>query len=98
MATEQSAVAAVEHADVVITMFPAGRHVLDAYNDGLLEAARPGTLFIDSSKIAVDDAVEAAKLATDAGPRALDAPVSGGTTCAHRGTLTFMAGVQQYDV
>jgi len=96
MDTAQSAVAAVEHADVVITMFPAGRHVLDAYNDGLLEAARPGTLFIDSSTIAVDDAVEAAKLATDAGHRALDAPVSGGTTGAQHGTLTFMVGGNQY--
>src|SRR5699024_11822438 len=64
-------------ADVVITMFPAGIHVLEAYSTGLLAAARPGTLFIDSSTIAVDDAVQAAKLAKEAGHSSLDAPVSG---------------------
>ena len=66
----------VEDADVVITMFPAGEHVLAAYRDGLLAAAAPGTLFIDSSTIAVDDAVQAAEMAHDAGHLALDAPVS----------------------
>ena len=86
---------AVNGADVVITMFPAGKHVLEAYSSGLLAAADPGTLFIDSSTIAVDDAVQAAKLATDAGHLALDAPVSGGTTGAEKGTLTFMVGGSQ---
>ena len=42
------AVSAVAAAEVVITMFPSGAHVLDAYRDGLLAAARPGTLLIDS--------------------------------------------------
>ncbi|MDN6489363.1 MAG: 3-hydroxyisobutyrate dehydrogenase [Yaniella sp.] len=86
---------AVNGADVVITMFPAGKHVLEAYSSGLLAAADPGILFIDSSTIAVDDAVQAAKLATDAGHLALDAPVSGGTTGAEKGTLTFMVGGSQ---
>jgi len=52
-------------------------------------------LFIDSSTIAVDDAVQAAKLATDAGHLTLDAPVSGGTAGAEKGTLTFMVGGSQ---
>ncbi|MGO1536370.1 MAG: 3-hydroxyisobutyrate dehydrogenase [Yaniella sp.] len=86
---------AVNGADVVITMFPAGKHVLEAYSSGLLAAADPGILFIDSSTIAVDDAVQAAKLATDAGHSTLDAPVSGGTTGAEKGTLTFMVGGSQ---
>ena len=86
---------AVNGADVVITMFPAGKHVLEAYSSGLLAAADPGILFIDSSTIAVDDAVQAAKLATDGGHLALDAPVSGGTTGAEKGTLTFMVGGSQ---
>lgn len=85
----------VSGADIVITMFPAGKHVLEAYANGILAAAQPGTLFIDSSTIAVDDAVEAAKLANDAGHLALDAPVSGGTTGAAEGTLTFMVGGSQ---
>ena len=97
LATAASGVEAAREADVVITMFPAGEHVLSAYKEGLLEAAPSNTLFIDSSTIAVDDAVEAARLATDAGHRALDAPVSGGTVGAEKGTLTFMVGGNEED-
>ncbi len=82
---------------MIITMFPAGKHVLDAYRQDLLEAASSDTLFIDSSTIAVDDAITAAQLARAAGHRALDAPVSGGTTGAEKGTLTFMVGGQPED-
>ncbi len=85
----------VDGADVVITMFPAGKHVLAAYRDGLLAAAAPGTLFIDSSTIAVDDAVQAAEMAHEAGHLILDAPVSGGTAGAEKGALTFMVGGSQ---
>ncbi|MFF9352006.1 3-hydroxyisobutyrate dehydrogenase [Streptomyces sp. NPDC014734] len=80
-------------ADVVITMLPAGRHVLGLYREeGLLAAARPGTLFIDCSTIDVADARSAHEAAATAGMRALDAPVSGGVVGAEAGTLTFMAG------
>lgn len=93
---------AAASADVVITMFPAGRHVLDAYRgtDGqasLLAAARPGTLFIDSSTIAVDEAREAHLLAEEAGHRSLDAPVSGGVVGAEKATLAFMVGGSDED-
>ena len=88
---------AVAAADVVITMFPAGKHVLEAYRGasggkGLLAAASPGTLFIDSSTISVEEAREAADLAREAGHRPVDAPVSGGVAGAKAGTLTFMVG------
>src|SRR5699024_2444137 len=85
----------VEDADVEITMIPAVQHSLAAYRDGLVAAAAPGTLFIDSSTIAVDDAVQAAEMAHDAGHLALDAPVSGGTAGAEKGALTFMVGGSQ---
>jgi 3-hydroxyisobutyrate dehydrogenase len=90
----ESAPAAAAGADVVITMLPAGRHVLDAYQgrDGLLAAARPGSLFLECSTIAVEDARIAHDLATAYGHRSLDAPVSGGVTGAENGTLTFMVG------
>lgn len=97
LATGASANETVKEADVVITMFPAGQHVLGAYRDGLLDSAPANTLFIDSSTIAVDDAVEAARLARDAGHRAIDAPVSGGTVGAEQGTLTFMVGGTEED-
>ncbi|MFB8387145.1 3-hydroxyisobutyrate dehydrogenase [Microbacterium sp. NPDC055910] len=88
-------------ADIVITMLPAGRHVLAAYGTadepGLLAAARPGTLFIDSSTIAVDEARLAAEAAIAAGHRALDAPVSGGVVGAENATLAFMVGGSDAD-
>ncbi|MEV6775662.1 3-hydroxyisobutyrate dehydrogenase [Streptomyces syringium] len=88
-----SAAEAAAGADVVITMLPAGRHVLALYQDeGLLAAATPGTLFVDCSTIDVADARAAHDAAARAGHRALDAPVSGGVTGAEAATLTFMAG------
>ncbi|WP_102192941.1 3-hydroxyisobutyrate dehydrogenase [Microbacterium aurantiacum] len=83
---------AVSGAEVVITMFPAGKHVIQAYQDGLLAAAEPGTLFIESSTIAVEEARTAHALAVEAGHRSIDAPVSGGVVGAENGTLAFMVG------
>jgi 3-hydroxyisobutyrate dehydrogenase len=93
---------AVREADIVVTMLPAGRHVLSAYRgsddaEGLLAAARPGTVFVDCSTIDVADARAAASAAIEAGHRALDAPVSGGTVGAAAGTLTFMVGATDED-
>ncbi|WP_410875881.1 3-hydroxyisobutyrate dehydrogenase [Nocardia sp. A7] len=77
--------------DVVITMLPNGKLVLDVYAE-LLPAAAPGTLFLDCSTIDVADAKAAAAQAVAAGHRPLDAPVSGGVAGATAGTLTFMVG------
>ena len=72
-----TATAAVADVDVVITMLPNGQMVLDLY-DEILPAAKPDTLFVDSSTIDVADAKAAADKAHAAGHRAVDAPVSGG--------------------
>ncbi|MDR2999598.1 MAG: 3-hydroxyisobutyrate dehydrogenase [Microbacterium sp.] len=88
---------AVAGAEVVITMFPAGKHVIAAYEDGLLAAADPGTLFIESSTIAVDEAQTAHAMAIEAGHRNIDAPVSGGVVGAENGTLAFMVGGSDED-
>ncbi|GGS22858.1 3-hydroxyisobutyrate dehydrogenase [Streptomyces aureoverticillatus] len=91
-----SAAAAAAQADAVLTMLPAGRHVLALYQDeGLLAAARPGTLFVDCSTIDVADARAAHRAAVAAGHRAVDAPVSGGVMGAEAGTLTFMVGADE---
>jgi 3-hydroxyisobutyrate dehydrogenase len=99
LAVAESGTAAVTAAaaDIVITMFQTGAQVLDAYRgvdgaDGLLAVAAPGTLFIDSSTIAVDDARVAHELAEASGHRSLDAPVSGGVVGAENATLAFMVG------
>ncbi|MBK8457649.1 MAG: 3-hydroxyisobutyrate dehydrogenase [Phyllobacteriaceae bacterium] len=85
------AAAAVKGADVVVTMLPAGKHVLSVYEQ-VNGAAKKGTLFIDSSTIDVDSSRKAHALAAHAGLLALDAPVSGGVGGAAAGTLTFMCG------
>lgn len=86
-----SALAAAEGADVVITMLPAGRHVVEVWTQ--LAAALPaGTLLIDSSTVDVESARKAHALAEAQGCLSVDAPVSGGTGGAKAGTLTFMAG------
>ncbi|WP_333761293.1 3-hydroxyisobutyrate dehydrogenase [Streptomyces sp. IBSBF 2390] len=92
----RTAAEAVTDAEVVITMLPAGRHVLDLY-ESVLSAAGPGTLFVDCSTIDVADARTAHERAAAAGMRALDAPVSGGVVGAEAATLTFMAGGEEHE-
>ena len=86
-----NAVSAVKDADVVITMLPAGKHVLSVYED-IAPKAKAGAVFIDSSTIDVESARKAHAIATRYGLLSVDAPVSGGTGGAAAGTLTFMAG------
>jgi 3-hydroxyisobutyrate dehydrogenase len=86
-----NAIAAVKDADVVITMLPAGKHVLSVYED-IAPKAKKGALFIDSSTIDVESARKAHAIAAKYGLPSIDAPVSGGTGGATAGTLTFMAG------
>ncbi|MER6307631.1 2-hydroxy-3-oxopropionate reductase [Streptomyces sp. NPDC001657] len=90
---------AVREADVVITMVPASPQVeAVAYgSDGILENARPGTLFIDHSSITPQTSVDLAKAAADKGIRVLDAPVSGGEAGAVEGVLSIMVGGARAD-
>ena len=87
----ESAVAAAEGAEVVVTMLPAGQHVRAVLAE-ILPVVSPGTLFIDSSTIDVATARELADAARARGCDMLDAPVSGGSGGAAAGTLTFMVG------
>jgi 3-hydroxyisobutyrate dehydrogenase len=81
----------VENADVVISMLPAGEHVLSVWNE-VLPVANQGALFIDCSTIDVASARSAHALAAQRGIATLDAPVSGGVGGAKAATLTFMVG------
>ena len=96
-ATERGIVAAPSareaagEADVIVTMLPSGKHVMNAYADLVTAAPRPA-LFLDCSTIDVADARAAADIAIKAGHLAADAPVSGGTAAADNGLLTFMVG------
>jgi len=86
-----SARQSVENADVVISMLPAGEHVLSVWSD-VLPAVKKGALFIDCSTIDVASARAAHALAAEHGVASLDAPVSGGVGGAKAATLTFMVG------
>ena len=87
----ESSVAAVKGADAVITMLPAGKHVLSVWTD-VIPSMSKETLIIDCSTIDVESAKEAHALAAKHGMASVDAPVSGGTGGAKGATLTFMCG------
>lgn len=85
---------AVRDAEVVVSMLPAGKQVLEVYfgAGGVAANAPGGTLLVDCSTIAVTDARQAHAQAEAAGLLMVDAPVSGGVAAAEAGTLTLMAG------
>ncbi|MBY0284912.1 MAG: 3-hydroxyisobutyrate dehydrogenase [Sphingomonas sp.] len=88
----ESAAAAAEGAEAIVTMLPAGAHVEATYEDALFGTATPGALLIDCSTIDVATAKRVAEAAAAKGLVAVDAPVSGGIAAANAGTLTFMVG------
>jgi len=90
-AIAETSASAVKGADAVITMLPAGKHVLGVWNEVIPHMAK-GTLIIDCSTIDVESAKQAHALAAKHGMPSVDAPVSGGTGGAKGATLTFMCG------
>ena len=88
---DDSAAAAAQDADVVITMLPNGK-ILRSVAAEIHPAMRAGAIHLDCSTVDVESARFVAQAANDAGLSALDAPVSGGIGGATAGTLTFMAG------
>ncbi len=79
-------------------MLPASHHVESLYltpdADGrtLLDRIERSTVVIDCSTIAPQSARKVAEAARTRGIEMLDAPVSGGTAGAEKGTLTFIVG------
>ena len=92
VAKAESAADAAKAVDAVVSMLPAGKDTLAVWGGGMLRAATPGTLIIDSSTIDVASARAAHGLAAEAQMLSLDAPVSGGVGGAEAATLTFMCG------
>jgi 3-hydroxyisobutyrate dehydrogenase len=86
------AASAVEGADAVITMLPAGKHVAEVFRSAVFGKAPTGAILIDCSTIDVDTARTVEQEAQAAGYTMVDAPVSGGIAAAEGGTLTFMVG------
>ena len=86
-----SAAEAARGAEVVVTMLPDGA-VLRSVAAEILPAMEPGAIHLDCSTVDVASARAVASDAGTAGLLPLDAPVSGGTSGAQAGTLTFMVG------
>ena len=80
--------------DVVFTNLPDSPDVeLVALGPGgVIEAARPGLIFVDHSTIKPATARHIAEKLGEKGVLALDAPVSGGDIGARQGTLAIMVG------
>jgi 2-hydroxy-3-oxopropionate reductase len=85
---------AVRDADVIITMLPDSPDVeaVALGSGGILDHARSGALYIDTSSIRPDTARAIGARAETRGLRYLDAPVSGGEQAAIDGTLSIMVG------
>ena len=87
-----SAAAACEGVEAVVTMLPAGKHVEGVYADSVFGTAPAAAILIDCSTIDVATARRVADAAAAKGYQMVDAPVSGGIAAANAGTLTFMVG------
>ncbi len=89
-----TATQAVQDTDVIISMLPAGKHVVDLYTGkrGVLNDLKPGSLIIDCSTIDAESVQQVANAANLSAISFMDAPVSGGITGAEAGTLSFMCG------
>ncbi|HEX4882448.1 MAG TPA: 3-hydroxyisobutyrate dehydrogenase [Porticoccaceae bacterium] len=87
-------IAAVQDADVVISMLPNGELVeaLFLHQTRLLERLSPSTLVIDCSTIAAETSRRVAAAGAERGIAVVDAPVSGGVAGAQAGTLSFICG------
>jgi 2-hydroxy-3-oxopropionate reductase len=91
-ASSPAAVAA--QVEVVFTNLPDTADVLKVAlgPDGIIEAARPGQIFVDNSTIRPAAARQVAAALAEKGMLSLDAPVSGGDIGARNATLTIMVG------
>lgn len=84
----------ISKAEVIITMVPNGPQVEEVVlgKGGVLENAKPGTVFIDMSSIAPACSQKICAACQKKGIKMLEAPVSGGEPKAIDGTLAIMVG------
>ena len=90
----ESGAAIAAECPIIITMLPNSPHVKSVVcgENGILSAAKPGTILIDMSSIAPLASQEVAKACAEKGVRMLEAPVSGGEPKAIDGTMSIMCG------
>jgi len=89
--------------EMLVSMVPEGKHVSAVYldpKDGVLAASDlSGKILIDSSTIDTATSLQVGEETAKQHPRAhfFDAPVSGGTAGAKKGSITFMIGCAESD-
>jgi 2-hydroxy-3-oxopropionate reductase len=83
-----------EGSDIVFTNLPDSPDVemVAIGSNGIIEGSREGMVFVDNSTIKPETARHIAKVLSETGVAALDAPVSGGDVGAKAGTLAIMVG------
>ncbi|KFY01931.1 hypothetical protein O988_02437 [Pseudogymnoascus sp. VKM F-3808] len=92
-----------ERSDMIVSIVPEGKHVRAVYLDpenGILAAKDlSGKILIDSSTIDTATSLEVGEQTKARHPKGwfYDAPVSGGTAGAKKGTITFMIGSLEAD-
>jgi len=89
-----SPVEVASQVDVIFTNLPdsADVELVALGQDGIIEGAHPGLIFVDNSTIKPATARHIAKVLGEKSIQCLDAPVSGGDVGARDGTLTVMIG------
>lgn len=93
-----TASAAVEDADIIITMLENGPVVEQVlFASQAVNHCRQGSLIIDMSSIPPQMAKDHSRRLKQAGLNYLDAPVSGGTVGAEQASLSIMAGGDRND-
>jgi 3-hydroxyisobutyrate dehydrogenase-like beta-hydroxyacid dehydrogenase len=82
---------------VVISCLHDDHAVLEIYSgsQGVLSAAKPGTIVIEMSTVSPDTSQTLAELGRECGVEVLDVPVSGSTPAAEQGTLVLFGGGDQ---
>jgi 3-hydroxyisobutyrate dehydrogenase len=85
---------ATEKSDVIFTMLGFPEDVRGVYfgKGGILEAARPGVIFVDMTTTEPSLAAQIYQAAQELEAFAVDAPVSGGDVGARNATLSIMTG------
>jgi 2-hydroxy-3-oxopropionate reductase len=91
---EDSPKAVATKAEIIITMLPNSPHVKEVAlgENGIIDGAKEGTIFIDMSSIAPLASKEIAEKLAAKGVEMIDAPVSGGEPKAIDGTVSIMVG------
>ncbi|XP_045497330.1 probable 3-hydroxyisobutyrate dehydrogenase, mitochondrial [Colias croceus] len=99
VSSASSIAAAVDGVDVVVSILPSNKVVLDAYlgKDGVVDHVPKGSLLIDSSTVDPNVPKQIFPVAIEKGKGFIDAPVSGGVMGAQNATLAFMAGGRKQD-